>query len=120
MRIDKIHYQLNCVVGSGLSESFTFIVEPELGDSLDNNFAELRDWAHKVKMPSENDIYHKIQKGQQALRELDARIEEKKQQWNEMRTFLIAQGINPNAPEMPLPLKSLPQAIDGEIVDKDI
>lgn len=119
MRIDKIYYRLNANVGNGASENFTLVAEPEEGDSLDKCFEELREWAKKAKLPTDSEIYHKIDKGREALRLLELRIEEKKQQWEEMRTFLIAQGINPNAPEMPLPLKSLPQAVDGEIV-KDI
>ena len=120
MRINKIYYRTNLPVGGGVSENFTFEVEPEENDSVEDCFRQLREWAKLAKVPTENEVYHKLSNGHLALKQLEQRIEEKKEQWEEIRAFLIAQGINPNAPEMPLPLKVLPQAIDGEVVEKDI
>lgn len=120
MRIDKIYYRLNALIGNGASENFTIVAEPEEGDSLDECFSELREWARKAKLPTEDELYERLRRGENALNQLEIRIEEKKRQWNEVRTFLIAQGINPNAPEMPLPVQVLPQSLDGEVVEKDI
>ncbi len=118
MRIDKIYYRLNTNLSHSASENFTLVAEPEEDDSIGDCFAQLREWAKQAKLPTESEIYNKLERGRNALEELEQRIEEKKQQWEEMRTFLIAQGINPNAPGMPLPLKVLPQAVDGEIVEE--
>lgn len=120
MRINKIYYRTNLPVGNGVSENFTFEAEPEENDSIEDCFRQLREWAKLAKLPTENETYHRLDKGKTALLSLEQRIEEKRQQWEEMRAFLIAQGINANAPEMPLPLKALPQTIDGEIVEGHI
>lgn len=120
MRIDKLYYRLNAVLGNGATENLTIVAEPEEGDSLEACFSELRERAKKAKLPSDSEIYLKLDKGQRALSELERIIAYKQGQWEDMRTFLIAQGINPDAPEMPFPSKSLPQAVDGEFVQEEM
>lgn len=118
MKIDRIYYRLKSDLRDGASEEITLVGIPGEDESVSQVVEYLRDLASGARLPNKWAVVEEIRKGKQALQDLNLLIHERTKAWNELAHFLRTQGVNPDIPNAPLELLKLPEAIQGEMVER--
>lgn len=127
MKIKTIHYKALLNLGNYSNESigFTAEFEPEL-ETVNAVIESLKEKVKEVGGTNADEFYSKQLEARQRLAELESKIRKATQQWNATAEFLRAQGIKPDAADMPPFNNLLPEVkqehsrvVDGEIEEVD-
>lgn len=127
MKITKVGYSALLNLGNYQNEKITFIAQLNDGETPESAVEALRDKVKAVGGKNAEDLYKAMHQNERKLRDLNQQIEQATQKWNATAEFLRAQGLKPEAPDMPQFTNLLPEfkvedsgVIDGEIEDEDL
>lgn len=112
MKTTHVEFSALFNLGDYNNEKLGFRVQLEEGDDIAQVVEELRDRAIGLSAGEgvAKEMYERIYSRQRALKELERKIVDATEQWNQVANFLRAQGINPEAPNLP----SLPALAPGQ------
>lgn len=112
MKTTHVEFSALFNLGDYSNEKIGFRVQLEEGDEIDHVVGTLRARAIGLSAGEGNatELYGRIYSNQRELRELERKIVDATEQWNQVANFLRAQGINPDAPNLP----SLPALAPGQ------
>lgn len=121
MQIKTIHYSALLNLGNYQNEKIGFTAEIGEDETVEQVIEALRQKVRDNGGQNADELYSKLYEGRHQLKELERRIGNATEQWNRTAEFLRAQGIKPEAVDMPpftnlLPeVKAESQTVDGEI-----
>lgn len=126
MNIKQIHAHFLISIGNYSNERIGFSVELEEGETPEQVVSDLREKAKAIVGRPAQELYDETFRIQSAIQVLESKLKELRAEWDATAEFLRAQGVNPNAPKMPVFSKLLAAAnteaeyvTSGEIVDDD-
>jgi len=95
--------RVGCLFNKGNYENEKIELEAELqdGESVDDAVEELKGRIYLLADREEH--LENWRRRKRELREMEAQVREARETWNKTRTFLVAQGLRPDAPEFPFP-----------------
>lgn len=124
MKITRVGYSALFNLGNYNNERIELTAQLDENDDISSVVQDLRTRANSLALPNEQILMEQIQKRRHLLEELEKRIASRTEEWNAIADFLKAQGIKPDALNMPDFKKLLPQAysetsevIEGEVTD---
>ena len=128
MKIKTVHYSDLLNLGNYSNEKIGFTAQFEEGeDTVDDIIESLRQKVKDVGGKNADEFYTVQHRAKQQLVELERKIDKATRQWNATAEFLRAQGIKPEATDMPQFMNLLPEVkeehssvIDGEIEEDTI
>ncbi|MEM9806424.1 MAG: hypothetical protein AAF959_14200 [Cyanobacteria bacterium P01_D01_bin.56] len=102
MKIKAVQYEACFNLGSYENEKIRLIATIDGNESLDDVIKFLRQQTLEMASPNATKINHQIWQASSRLADLNAKIANKTDQWNNMAEFLRTQGINAEAVDMPV------------------
>lgn len=121
MKLKRIHYSAVMTIGNYNNERIGFTAELEEDDSIEDCIHKLREKARHNFLPHIDDLRSEIYERQRQLKELEKQIKNATETWNSTAEFLRAQGLKPEAPNMPQFTNLLPHKIEEEtVIDPEI
>lgn len=122
MKTTHVEFSALFNLGDYNNEKLGFRCQLEEGDTVEAAVEHLRNKA--VELSAGNGdaqrLYSSIYSEQRKLRDLETKVKAATEQWNQVANFLRAQGLNPDAPNLPsLPALSpgKPDEVEVEIDD---
>ncbi|MGG6237212.1 hypothetical protein ACQ4N7_01125 [Nodosilinea sp. AN01ver1] len=117
MKTTHVEFSALFNLGDYSNEKIGFRVQLEEGDDIAQVVEHLRDKAVSLSAGEgqAREFYNRLYSNQRELRELERKIAEATDQWNQVAQFLRTQGINPQAPNLP----SLPALTPGQPDEAD-
>lgn len=121
MKTTHVEFSALFNLGDYSNERIGFRVQMEDGDDIFEVVDNLRNKATTLSAGEGNAeaLYSRIYEGQRKLRDIEAKVVEASEQWNQVAQFLRAQGLNPDAPNLPsLPALApgKPDEVDTELI----
>jgi hypothetical protein len=121
MKITHVEFSALFNLGDYNNEKLAFRVQLEDDDHVGDVVSALREKAIGLSAGEgvARESYDRIYQRQRELRELERKIVDATEQWNQVANFLRAQGLNPEAPNLPsLPALApgQPDEVDAELV----
>ena len=122
MQIKVVHAHFLISIGNYSNERIGFSVELEEGETAESVIPQLREKALAIVGRPAQELYDEKYRAEQAIRPLEARLKQLRAEWDATSEFLRAQGINPDAPKMPVfsNLLAAAKVEEEEVVDGDI
>lgn len=117
MTIIQVKYEVLISLGNYNNERIGLVKQVNPKDDIQAVVQELRELAKECGLPQLSKLYDEYYTRQEAVRVLNKQIEEKTAQWEQIAEFLRAQGIRPDAPQMPKALKALSASVELEEVE---
>jgi phosphotransacetylase len=123
MKIKTVEYSALINLGNYSNEKIGFTAELAEEETVEQVIESLRQKVRENGGPNADEMYNKLYESRQALKELERKIQKAAQQWNATAEFLRAQGIKPDAVDLPQFTHLLPEVkeehtrVDGEILD---
>jgi hypothetical protein len=102
MEIKRIHAHFLVSTGNYCNERVGFTVEMHEDETVEQVVAQLREQAIKIIGANADTLYHRKRDYEAACDKLERKLATLKHQWSATAEFLRAQGINSEAPEIPL------------------
>jgi hypothetical protein len=102
MEIKRIHAHFLVSTGNCCNERVGFTVEMHEDETVEQVVAQLRETAIKIIGSDARTLYRRKQDCEAACDRLEHKLADLKRRWSATAEFLRAQGINPEAPEIPL------------------
>lgn len=121
MKITHVEFSALFSLGNYSNEKVGLRAALEEGDTVEDVIEKLR-WqcvANSAGKGRAESLYGDIYASERALRELNEKITHATEQWNQVAEFLRAQGIKPDAPNlpaMPTLAPGKPDEVDAEFV----
>lgn len=122
MEITIVHYSALLNLGNYSNEKIGFTARLKGDESIEQVIEQLREKVKQNGGTNAEELYGKIWQGQRELAELERKIKNATDQWNATAEFLRAQGIKPEAGNMPQFTNLLPEikqedtaVVDGEL-----
>lgn len=120
MKITRVGYSALFNLGNYNNERIELTAQLDENDDISSVVQDLRTRANSLALPNEQILVEQIQKRRRLLEELEKRIASRTEEWNAIADFLKAQGIKPDAPNMPDFKKLLPQANHEEVIEAEV
>lgn len=124
MKITTVHYSALINLGNYSNEKIGFSAELSEGESPEQAIEALRQKIKEVAGLNSEEVDSLLYKGRREIEKIEHKLHKARQQWDATAEFLRAQGIKPDASDMPLFTNLLPEvkgestsSVDGEIVD---
>lgn len=124
MEIKTVHYSALINLGNYSNEKIGFSAELSEGESVEQAIESLRQKIKEVAGLNAEEVDQLLYRGRREIKELERKLQKARQEWDATAEFLRAQGIKPDASDMPVFTRLLPEvkeestrAVDGEIVD---
>jgi hypothetical protein len=105
MKITHVEYKALYNLGNYNNESIALRATVEEGETPDEVVEQLREKAIALNVASGgtvDELYDRMYRYRRALEGIQANTNSAIKNWNQTAEFLRAQGINPEAPDMPL------------------
>lgn len=105
MKITHVEYKALYNLGNYNNESIALRATVEDGETADEVVHQLREKAIALNVASggeADELFHKMRRYQRGLDEIEAKTKAAVERWNQTAEFLKAQGLNPNAPDIPV------------------
>lgn len=121
MQIKKVSYSALVNLGDYQNERIGMVADLEEGDSPEQVIEALRERTQPLKGASANALDTRRYKLQSEVRELERKLSDYQNRWNQAAEFLRAQGLKPDAPDFP-PFGNLLNAapeVDAEFVEDE-
>ena len=123
MKIRQVHAHFLISIGNYSNERIGFSVELNEEETPEEVIPRLREQAKSIVGQPASELYNEKYKLESAIRSLRTKLESLRAEWEATSQFLRAQGLNPNAPAMPIFNNLLPGVEEetvthGEIVDE--
>ena len=117
-----VHYSALINLGNYSNEKIGFSAELSEGESVEETIELLRQKIKEVAGLNAEECDQLLYRGRREIKDLERKLQKARQEWNATAEFLRAQGIKPDANDMPLFTRLLPEvkaesSVDGEIVD---
>lgn len=109
MKIITVEYSALVNLGNYNNEKIGFTAQLQDGETPEQIVEALRDKVKEIAGPEADELYRQMSDGQYKLRKLNRQIEEATAKWNSTAEFLRAQGLKPEAPDMPQFINLLPE-----------
>lgn len=124
MQIKTVHYSALINLGNYNNERIGFTAEVGEGESIEGAIAALKEKVATNATLNADKVRSALYKGQEELSDLERKIKRASEEWNAIAEFLRAQGIKPDAVDMPKFTNLLPEVKDervheGEIEDEE-
>jgi len=120
MEIKTIHYSALINLGNYSNEKIGFTAEIKEGESVEEVIEALRQKVKENGGQNAEELYSTLYEGKQQLAELERKIQKATKEWNATAEFLRAQGIKPEAVDMPRFTNLLPEVKEESVVDGEI
>jgi|SRR5919199_2963819 hypothetical protein len=122
MKIKVVHAHFLISIGNYSNERIGFSVELEEGETAESVIPQLREKALAIVGRPAQELYDEKYRAEQAIRPLEARLKQLRAEWDATSEFLRAQGINPDAPKMPVfsNLLAAAKVEEEEVLDSEI
>lgn len=102
MQIKIVHAHFLISIGNYSNERIGFSVELEEGETPESVIPQLREKAITIVGRPAQELYDEKYRAEQAIRPLEARLKQLRDEWEATAEFLRTQGVNVNAPKMPV------------------
>ena len=102
MQIKTVHAHFLISIGNYSNERIGFSVELEEGETAETVIPQLREKAKEIVGRPAQELYDEKYRATEAVRALEVRLKQLRAEWDATSEFLRAQGVNPNAPKMPV------------------
>ena len=118
MKTTHVEFSALFNLGDYSNEKIGFRVQLEEGDEIEHVVGTLRARAISMSAGEGNatNLYSHIYSQHRQLRELEKKVAEATEQWNQVANFLRAQGLNPDAPNLP----TLPALAPGQPAEEEV
>lgn len=117
--IKRIAYEACFNLGNYENEKIRLEVTYSADEDLDQVIAGLRQKCVSLAQPDANKSWQERDRLAREIRQLEQRIQELKDNWETVSSFLKAQGIKPDVAEFPQLTNLLPAAPNTEVVEPD-
>lgn len=117
MTIIQVKYEVLISLGNYNNERIGLVKQVSPDDDIEAVVQELRELAKKCGLPELSELYDEYYNRQEAVKELNKKIQEKTAEWEQIAEFLRAQGLRPDAPQMPKALKALSASVEIEEIE---
>lgn len=122
MQIKTVHYSALLNLGNYSNEKIGFTAQISDDETVEQVIDLLREKVKQNGGTNAEELYEKMWQGRRELAELERKIKKASDDWNATAEFLRAQGIKPEAKNMPQFTNLLPEVqeenhgvIDGEL-----
>ena len=126
MKITTVHYSALINLGDYNNEKIGLTAEVKEDESVEEVIAALKEKVKTIAGPNAEELYNSISERRRALNELERKLKKATEQWEATAEFLRAQGIKPDAPNIPDFTRLLPEikeeysrVSEAEIVEAD-
>ncbi|MBD1917433.1 MULTISPECIES: hypothetical protein [Cyanophyceae] len=112
MKTTHVEFSALFNLGDYNNEKIGFRCQLEEGDTVEAAVEHLRNKAIELSAGKgkAQDFYSNIWEEERKLRDLESKVKAATEQWNQVANFLRAQGLNPDAPNLP----TLPALTPGQ------
>ncbi len=126
MEYKTIHYSALLNLGDYNNERIGFTVQVEKDEIPEKIVEKLREKVKQIGGANASKMYQSLRDNESRLYDLNRKIKRATQEWERVADFLRAQGIKPDAPNMPLISNLLPEVqqeqaavVEGEIEEEE-
>jgi hypothetical protein len=119
MQITQVIYKALFNLGDYSNETIGLVAKLEPDDSPEEAIEALRQQAVSKAGLNANKVWQEKWAAERDLRNLQRQIDEAAKHWENVQAFLKAQGINPEAPNMPIFAPQLNPSPEVEVVEMD-
>lgn len=109
MKIKTVHYSALLNLGNYSNEKIGFTAEKQEDETVDDIIESLREKVKQVGGKNADQFYRKQIEAREQLADLEDKINKATEKWNATAEFLRAQGIKPEAVNMPQFTHLLPE-----------
>lgn len=122
MQIKTVHYSALLNLGNYSNEKIGFTAQISDDETVEDVIEQLREKVKQNGGTNAEELYQTMYRGRRELAELERKIKKASDDWNATAEFLRAQGIKPEATNMPLFTNLLPevQSEDSGVVDGEL
>jgi hypothetical protein len=120
LKITHVLYQATISTGNYENEKIGLSADLEEGDSVEATVEDLR--KQVFTLANRADDYYNAQKLKREIEQLEAKVQSARSQWEEVSTFLQAQGLKTEPAPFPTLLKAIApmsERVIAEVVDDD-